>query len=104
MERSKEFFEEVARVAYELYEQRGMCHGCDVDDWLAAERVVMERYAGEIEKEARKIKAGREMKKPGASGTRAARTKAKPAGRKKTATASEAEAPKRRRTPPKKTE
>ena len=29
---------EVARRAYELYEQRGGAHGHDIDDWLLAER------------------------------------------------------------------
>jgi hypothetical protein len=29
---------DVARRAYELYEQRGGAHGHDVDDWLHAER------------------------------------------------------------------
>ena len=30
--------EDIARRAYELYEQRGGAHGHDVDDWLQAER------------------------------------------------------------------
>jgi hypothetical protein len=29
---------DVARRAYELYEQRGGAHGHDIDDWLLAER------------------------------------------------------------------
>jgi len=29
---------EIARRAYELYEQRGCAHGHDVDDWLLAEQ------------------------------------------------------------------
>jgi len=29
---------EIARRAYELYEQRGCTHGYDLDDWLLAER------------------------------------------------------------------
>ena len=29
---------EIARRAYELYEQRGYTHGYDIDDWLMAER------------------------------------------------------------------
>jgi hypothetical protein len=29
---------EIARRAYELYEQRGCTHGYDIDDWLLAER------------------------------------------------------------------
>lgn len=30
--------EQIARRAYELYEQRGAAHGHDWDDWLSAER------------------------------------------------------------------
>jgi len=30
--------EAVARRAYEIYEARGCADGCDVDDWLQAER------------------------------------------------------------------
>jgi DUF2934 family protein len=29
---------EIARRAYELYEQRGCAHGHDIDDWLQAEQ------------------------------------------------------------------
>jgi hypothetical protein len=29
---------EIARRAYQLYEQRGRAHGGDIDDWLLAER------------------------------------------------------------------
>ena len=32
--------EEIARVAYELYEERGRLDGYDVDDWLKAEGIV----------------------------------------------------------------
>jgi hypothetical protein len=35
-------FEEVAQRAYELFQARGMSHGRDVDDWLAAERELMQ--------------------------------------------------------------
>ena len=31
----------IAEKAYELYERRGFCHGCDLDDWLEAERLVL---------------------------------------------------------------
>jgi len=34
---------EVARVAYELFEQRGREHGHDLEDWIEAERIVRER-------------------------------------------------------------
>ena len=32
--------EEIAKVAYELFERRGRTPGHDVEDWLEAERIV----------------------------------------------------------------
>lgn len=37
--------DEVAKMAYELYEKRGCVHGYDVDDWYEAERLIMLRRA-----------------------------------------------------------
>lgn len=39
--------DEIAKFAYELYEARGCIHGCDLDDWLEAERIVLARHAGQ---------------------------------------------------------
>jgi hypothetical protein len=39
--------EEIAVVAYVLYEARGCVHGCDLDEWLEAERIVLARHAGQ---------------------------------------------------------
>lgn len=36
---------QVAEAAYYLAEKRGFCPGCELDDWLAAEAQVRERYA-----------------------------------------------------------
>ena len=38
-------YEQVARVAYELYERRGRTDGQDFDDWVAAEQMVKQRSA-----------------------------------------------------------
>ncbi len=35
--------QEVARVAYELYDKRGRLDGYDQQDWLEAERIVTQR-------------------------------------------------------------
>ncbi len=48
---------EIVRVAFELYEKRGMAHGHDLEDWLEAERIVLKRHAEEIEQEANIIGA-----------------------------------------------
>jgi hypothetical protein len=37
--------EEVARLAFELYELRSRADGNDVDDWLRAESVLRHHYA-----------------------------------------------------------
>lgn len=34
------FHGRIAAKAFELYEKRGCSHGCDLDDWLLAERLV----------------------------------------------------------------
>jgi Protein of unknown function (DUF2934) len=39
--------EEIATVAYELYETRCCVRGHDLDDWLDAERIVLSRHAGQ---------------------------------------------------------
>jgi hypothetical protein len=36
----QDFYERVARKAYELYQQRGEVPGHDLDDWLSAEQIV----------------------------------------------------------------
>ncbi len=44
--------EEIAKVAYELFEKRGRSEGRHLDDWLEAEKIVRERHArAEIGKE-----------------------------------------------------
>lgn len=43
------YYEEVANVAYELYQKRGGAHGFDVDDWLEAEKIVRARCEQECE-------------------------------------------------------
>lgn len=35
--------DEVAQVAYQLFEQRGRVHGFDRQDWLRAEQLVRQR-------------------------------------------------------------
>ena len=54
MKRKKGIHDEIARVAYELYEKKGMVHGHDLEDWLEAEKIVMdkhERHARETEQQ-----------------------------------------------------
>lgn len=36
--------EEIRQRAYEIHIERGGIHGCDLDDWLEAERELQEKY------------------------------------------------------------
>jgi len=39
--------EEIAKVAYELYENTGCINGRESENWLEAERIVLLRHAGQ---------------------------------------------------------
>ncbi len=58
----KNVHDEVAQVAYELFEKRGRVHGHELQDWLDAERIVSARSVKGTEKE----KSGKSTK-PAAS-------------------------------------
>lgn len=53
--------DEIAEVAYELFEARGCIHGCDLDDWLNAERLVLARHAGQALEEPEEEEGTEEM-------------------------------------------
>lgn len=74
MDREKDLFHEIACTAYDLYEKRGRQHGYALQDWLEAERIVMEGHAAGIEKEAEIITAGRKKKAPAEAKTGTAKT------------------------------
>ena len=44
MKKKKALHDEILRVAYEFYETRNMADGADFDDWLMAEKIVMEKH------------------------------------------------------------
>ena len=59
MKRKKGIHDEIARVAYELYEKRGRAQRHDLKDWLEAEKIVTEkheRHVRETEQEVEVIK------------------------------------------------
>ena len=41
---SEHFYSRVAALAYSLYERRGGEHGHDVEDWIQAEKVMLEGH------------------------------------------------------------
>jgi hypothetical protein len=53
-----DLFNEMAKVAYELYEKNGYIQSRDLDHWIEAEKIVMARLAEEEKKkEEKKIKS-----------------------------------------------
>jgi hypothetical protein len=53
-----DLFNEIAKVAYELYEKNGYIQSRDLDHWIEAEKIVMARLAEEEKKkEEKKIKS-----------------------------------------------
>ena len=84
MEKREKLFDEIACLAYGLYEKRGKAHGFAIEDWLEAEKIVMARHAVEIEKEAEAISSVRKGKTTGTAKTKTGAAK-KPASKKKTA-------------------
>jgi hypothetical protein len=43
------FYNEVSKVAYDLFEKRGKVHGHDMADWLKSEMIVKQRYTNKNE-------------------------------------------------------
>jgi Protein of unknown function (DUF2934) len=53
--------DEIAAIAYELYESRGCVRGRDLDDWLDAERIVLGRHSGQDIEEPEEEETSEEM-------------------------------------------
>jgi hypothetical protein len=47
------FYDEVSKVAYDLFEKRGKVHGHDMADWLKSEMIVKKRYLDKKDQAAR---------------------------------------------------
>jgi hypothetical protein len=69
-------FDEIARVAYDLYEKSGRIPGRDEQNWIEAEKIVRARYAV---KETNEPEAAKAEKKPAVEKKTAAKTSAKKA-------------------------
>jgi hypothetical protein len=61
----KDFSDEIAKVAYDLYERRGKMHGDALEDWLQAEKIVMKRHIREIEKKSEVISSTKKERTSG---------------------------------------
>ena len=60
------FYSEVAKVAYDLFEKRGKVHGHDMADWLKSEIIVKKRYIKQNEHDTR-VAGSLNRMKPGKS-------------------------------------
>ena len=75
MNKDQNLYDEIARVAYGLYEKRGYSHGSDIDDWTQAERIVMKKYSKEVEKDVKALKSTHRMKSTAKEATSGARAR-----------------------------
>ena len=62
MPQKKDMQAEIAKVAHELFENSGRVCGCELDNWLAAEKIVMERHARGGEQDAKVAGSAKEKK------------------------------------------
>ena len=54
MTQKKNLHDEIVEVAYTLFENSGRLYGYDLENWLEAEKIVMERNTKEMASEAKK--------------------------------------------------
>ena len=54
MTQKKNLHDEIVKVAYTLFENSGRLYGYDLENWLEAEKIVMERNTKEMASEAKK--------------------------------------------------
>jgi len=62
MSQTKNIYDEIAKVAYELFESSGGMHGRELENWFAAEKIVMEMQSGEIEQDASNVTSAKGKK------------------------------------------
>ncbi|HBA53705.1 DUF2934 domain-containing protein [Syntrophorhabdus aromaticivorans] len=78
---NENLFDDIARVAYELFERSGYIHGRDLEHWFEAERIVVTRLQPEAEEKPKKPRAPRKTSPGVGAEAVAAKPKAKkPAG------------------------
>ena len=65
MPQKNNYFDEIAKVAYELFENSGRMYGCELENWLAAEKIVMERHSREREEDANSTGSTKKKKASG---------------------------------------
>jgi hypothetical protein len=63
MNMDKNMSDEIARVAYSLYEKRGYTPGNDFSDWIEAEKIVKNKYTRGMASDAKSAKPTQPMRK-----------------------------------------
>jgi len=76
--------DEIAKVAFELYEKRGRGGGSHLDDWLEAERIVMARHSVAVEATGKPLKTEKQKTRARTQKGKETETAAKVSPRKKT--------------------
>jgi len=77
----RNFFEEIARVAYELWERDGCIHGRDIEHWCEAEHSVISHIQPNEEEKPKKARPqGKTTTKTTTKSTRTAAKARKPSG------------------------
>jgi hypothetical protein len=56
MNMDKNMRDEIARVAYGLYEKRGYASGKDFSDWIEAEKMVKQKYSKGMASDVKSVK------------------------------------------------
>jgi hypothetical protein len=71
----RDLYEEIAKVAFDLYKKRGKGDGYDFDDWMKAEKIVMEEYKKQKRNEVDLMSAVAEKKVAGRAPKKQKKTK-----------------------------
>jgi hypothetical protein len=55
----RDLFDEIARIAYELWERDGCIHGRDIEHWCQAEHIVISRIQPVGEEKPKKVRSAK---------------------------------------------
>jgi hypothetical protein len=73
-----DYYDEIARVAYDIFEREGMVHGRHIDHWVEAEIIVTTRYKGNNKTEQENAEVSKPKRKAAAkTGVKKGETKPK---------------------------
>ena len=81
MDKDKNMLDEIARVAYNLYENRGCTPGNDFSDWLEAERIVRQKYAARMTSDIKPVKPTQPVKAAASTKSRSRRQSDRPSAK-----------------------